>query len=66
MQRLVLLAAVYAWSWCGCAPSTTKAAVYAAELQACVERSPTLAQSRLCRCDVSTRYGRACDDAGAP
>lgn len=66
MQRLVLLVAVYAWSWCGCAPSTTKAAVYAAELQACVERSPTLAQSRLCRCDVSTRYGRACDDAGAP
>lgn len=67
MIRLVLLGAVWGFSFglCGCTPaadaSAAKAAVYAAELQACVAHAETLAQSRHCRCETAKRYGRECD-----
>lgn len=53
---------------CGCAPSSpatdaarAKAAVYATELQVCVETSTTLAESRACRCETARRFQRKCD-----
>lgn len=36
-------------------------AAYSAELDACVSSSSTEAQSQECRCEVSKKYGRACD-----
>lgn len=35
---------------------------YTEELDECVRSSATLAQSRICRCDVNQRWGRACVD----
>lgn len=46
--------------------ASSKPATYAAELQACVASASTKAESVACRCGVSTRYGRPCDDGGAP
>ena len=47
-------------------PGTVKnmetASKYAAELAECIETSATIAQSRICRCDVNQRWGRACVD----
>lgn len=52
---------------CGCAPAVSgdalRAATYAAELQQCVAASTTLEESRACRCSVSAKWKRRCDDA---
>jgi len=65
-MRWLIMACVVAWAYCGCSPTSTKAAAYAAELQACVAGAATKAESAACRCRVSTAHGRPCDDAGAP
>lgn len=45
------------------AENALTAGTYSAELDACVVKAKTKAESQTCRCEVSTRYHRACDPA---
>jgi hypothetical protein len=77
VKRLLIRWAAIAWiagvivaavTCAGCRPSDSfeehakTAAVYEAELMACVAKASTLAESRACRCEVNKTWGRACVD----
>lgn len=64
------IALFVALSATACAPhsagNAAKAAVYVAELEMCVESAASLEESRLCRCEVNTRWQRPCTPAFVP